>query len=54
MHIALIVDEQRLVHEYASLNRIAIGLIGDGVQVTRIVPEHIASAAVERSEPPGP
>jgi hypothetical protein len=50
MHVALIVDEERLAHEQPTLNRLAIGLIGDGAQVTRIVPESFVSQSVDRGE----
>jgi len=50
MHVALIIDEERLVHEHAMLNRLSIGLIGEGVQLTRIVPETAPSSAVDEGE----
>lgn len=39
MHAALIFSEERLLHEHFMLNRLAVGLIAEGVRVTRIVPE---------------
>ena len=39
MHVALIISEERLLHEHFMLNRLAIGLMAEGLQVTRIVPE---------------
>lgn len=39
MHAALIVDEERLFAEQAMLNRLCIGLMTEGVRVTRIVPD---------------
>jgi hypothetical protein len=39
MHVGLIIDDERLERERPMLNRLAIGLIGEGVRVTRIVPE---------------
>ncbi len=50
MHVALIVDEERLVHEHTSLNRLSIGLIGEGVQLTRIIPDELTSQAVDQGE----
>jgi hypothetical protein len=50
MHVALIVDEERLAHEHTTLNRLSIGLIGDGVQLTRIIPETLPSAAADEVE----
>ena len=51
MHVALIVNEERLIHEHPTLNRISIGLMADGVQLTRIVPEDmLAPSTVEESE----
>jgi hypothetical protein len=42
MHVALVVDEERLLHEHPTLNRISIGLIGEGVKLTRIVPQQLS------------
>ena len=39
MHVALIFCEERLLHEHVMLNRLAIGLIAEGLRVTRIVPD---------------
>lgn len=39
MHIAMIVDDERLEAEQAMLNRLSVGLIGEGARLTRIVPE---------------
>lgn len=50
MHVALIVDEERLAHEQATLNRMCIGLIGDGIQITRIVPETLGTEALGAGE----
>ena len=47
MHLAMIIDEQRLAQEYMMLNRLAVGLIGDGIQVTRIVPAEVASEYIQ-------
>jgi len=38
MHVALIISEERLLHEHSMLNRLVIGLIDEGLRVTRIVP----------------
>lgn len=50
MHLAMIIDEQRLAQEYMMLNRLAVGLIGDGIQVTRIVPAEAASEYIQLKE----
>jgi len=50
MHIALIVDEDRLVRERPALNRLSIGLIGEGVQLTRIIPDSFASESPDEGE----
>ena len=50
MHVALIMDEERLEREHAALNRLTIGLIGEGVQLTRIVPETFLSQAGDERE----
>jgi len=39
VHIAMIVDDERLEAEQAMLNRLSVGLIGEGARLTRIVPE---------------
>ena len=49
MHVALIVDEERLVQEHPTLNRLSIGLISEGVQLTRVIPETLA-ASIDESE----
>lgn len=50
MHVAMIIDEERLRQEHTMLNRLAIGLIDQGVRLTRIVPDTIEIEAVWRSE----
>lgn len=50
MHLAMIIDEQRLAQEYMMLNRLAVGLISDGIQVTRIVPAEVASEYIQLKE----
>jgi glycosyltransferase involved in cell wall biosynthesis len=50
MHIALIVDEERLVHEQYPLNRLSIGLIGEGVRLTRIVPDVLPARVIDEDE----
>ncbi|MFB3138691.1 MAG: glycosyltransferase [Phycisphaerales bacterium] len=39
MHIALIIDQERLAHEQSMLDRISVGLIDRGAQLTTIVPD---------------
>jgi glycosyltransferase involved in cell wall biosynthesis len=50
MHVAMIIDDERLRQEHTMLNRLAIGLIDQGVRLTRIVPDTIDVEAVWRSE----
>lgn len=50
MHLAMIIDEQSLSQEYMMLNRLAVGLIGEGIQVTRIVPAEVASEYIQMKE----
>ena len=50
MHVALIVDEERLLHEHLMLNRLSIGLIDEGVQITRLLPEELPSQQVHEGE----
>ena len=50
MHVAMIIDEQRLAQEHAMLKRLSVGLMGDGFRITRIVPNEIASEHVYLSE----
>lgn len=38
MRVAMVIDEQRLVQEQRLLNRLGVGLMAEGVQLTRIVP----------------
>lgn len=50
MHIAMIMDEERLEHEQVMLNRLSIGLISEGFQVTRIVPTDMSAWHVQLGE----
>lgn len=50
MHIAMIIDNGRLMQEHAMLKRLCIGMLDRGVRLTRIVPERIDSEAVLASE----
>lgn len=50
MHVALIISEERLLHEHFMLNRLAIGLMSEGLRVTRIVPESLAWEHVRLGE----
>jgi len=38
MHVGMIIDGERLMHERTMLNRLTVGLIDEGLQITRIVP----------------
>lgn len=50
MHVALVIDEERLLHEHLMLNRLSIGLIDEGLQITRLVPEDWYSQQEHRGE----
>jgi hypothetical protein len=50
MHIAIVVDEERLQRERAMLNRLVVGLIDDGATITRVVPD---TTMVEEDEESG-
>lgn len=39
MHAALVIDDDRLHWEHGAINRLCIALVGEGMQLTRIVPE---------------
>ncbi len=41
MHVALVIDEERLVREHGAINRLTVALLGEGLQITRIVPESL-------------
>ena len=51
MHIGMIVDEERLLHERPMLDRLAIGLVDADATVTRIVPEHYVETDAEHEHP---
>ena len=44
MHIALVIDDERLHREHSAINRLSIALIADGAQVTRVVPDTLVEA----------
>jgi glycosyltransferase involved in cell wall biosynthesis len=39
VHVAIIIDDERLENEHVMLNRLCVGLIDEGAWLTRIVPE---------------
>jgi len=39
MHIALVIDDERLYREHSAINRLCIALMAEGAELTRIVPE---------------
>jgi len=41
MHVAMMMDNERLTHEHGMLKRLCIGLIDQGVQITRVVPDRM-------------
>jgi len=50
MHVALIIDQERLAQEQSMLNRLCIGLMAEGAQVTRIVPDVMPGENVGEGE----
>jgi hypothetical protein len=50
MHLALIIDDERLIHEQAMLNRMCIGLMAESVQLTRIIPDTIPEEKLSAGE----
>src|SRR5688572_2055850 len=50
MHVAFIIDQERLEREQAMLNRLSIGLMVEGVQLTRIVPEAMTGDVIDEGE----
>lgn len=51
MHVAMIIDEERLATERRMLSRLVVGLIGEGATVTRILPDSEAMRSEESQEP---
>ena len=45
MHVALIIDQERLLHEQAMLHHASVGLTAQGAQLTSILPELTADEA---------
>lgn len=50
MHIALILDNERLLHESVMLSRLSVGLIDEGCTLTRIIPTGHRAVPGERSD----
>ena len=50
MHLAMIIDEERLKHEQSMLNRLSIGLMAEGMQLTRIVPGALDPDTIDLGE----
>ena len=50
MHVVMVISGERLQAEHPLLNRIAVGLIGEGLHVTRVVPKDLPSVTVSRAE----
>ena len=48
MHVLMIIDEERLAHEGPMLDRIGAGLIDEGIEVSRIVPDDLSAEQVEQ------
>jgi hypothetical protein len=39
VHVALVIDDERLYREHGAINRLSVALMAEGVQLTRIVPD---------------
>ena len=50
MRLAMVIGEQRLAMEQRMLNRLAVGLTVEGVQVIRIVPEGLPASLIAEGE----
>ena len=50
MHVAMLMDPERILAEYPMLNRLCIGMIDQGVRVTRIIPDDPMPPAIVASE----
>jgi hypothetical protein len=50
MRVAMVIDEQRLKQEQRLLNRVGVGLMAEGVQLIRIVPEGMANEPLDQGE----
>ena len=50
MRLAMVIGEQRMALEQRMLNRLAVGLTVEGVQVMRIVPEGLPASLIAESE----
>ena len=50
MHVALLIDEERIERERPLLNRLVIALIDEGAQITRVVPEGLDPEDVAERE----
>lgn len=48
MHVVMIIDEERLAHEGPMLDRIGAGLIDEGIEVSRIVPDDLSAEQAEQ------
>lgn len=50
MRVAMIIDAQRLAFEQRLLNRLGVGLMGEGVSLVRIVPEGLQPQSLDEGE----
>jgi glycosyltransferase involved in cell wall biosynthesis len=50
MRLAMVIDEQRLNQEQRLLNRIGVGLMAEGLQLIRIVPEGMPNEPLDQGE----
>lgn len=48
MHVLMVIDEERLAHESPMLDRISAGLIDEGIEVSRIVPDDLLAEQAEQ------
>jgi len=50
VHVALLVDDERLGSELAVINRLCVGLMAEGIRLTRILPDSERSHALTEEE----
>jgi hypothetical protein len=54
MHVGLIIDRERLLHEAPTLDRLTVALLDEGVQVTRFLPQPSDLQEQSLPDPPAP
>ena len=48
MHVVMIIDDGRLAHEGPMLDRVCTGLIDEGIEISRIVPDNLSAEQAEQ------